>query len=255
MSGDARTGQNWFDQGGGAYARFRPDYPDELPRFLADVSPAQHLALDVGCGTGQLTCQIAEHFGVVIGIDSSADQIAHALPQNGVEYHCASAEDLPVKDRCVDLVAVAQAAHWFDRPAFYRECRRVSVSNAVIALISYGVLRIASQPLQDRFSRFYSNEIGPYWPPERKLVDSGYADIDFPFARVDAPAMRIERAWVLNEFLGYIATWSAIRQANAAGRADLLDAFGQEISALWEDPEAKQTVSWPINMRLGRIRE
>lgn len=252
MSGNARTGQNWFDQGGGAYARFRPDYPDELSRFLADVSPAQNLALDVGCGTGQLTRQIAEHFGAVIGIDSSADQIAHALPQNGVEYHCGPAENLPVKNSCVDLVTVAQAAHWFDRPAFYRECRRVTVSDALVALISYGVLRIASEPLQERFGRFYWDEIGSYWPPERKLVDSGYADIDFPFAKVDAPAMRIERAWGLDEFLGYIATWSAVRQANAAGRADILDAFGHEISALWGDPDGKQAVSWPINMRLGR---
>jgi SAM-dependent methyltransferase len=252
LSGNANAGPNWFDHGGSAYALFRPDYPDELSRFLSSASPAQNLAIDVGCGTGQLTRQIAEHFGTVIGIDSSADQIAHAVPQNGVEYHCAPAEDLPVKDSCVDLVTVAQAAHWLNRPAFYRECRRVTVNNALIALISYGVLRIASQPLQDRFSRFYWDEIGPYWPPERKLVDSGYADIDFPFEKIDVPAMQIERIWGLNEFLGYIATWSAVRRANDAGRADILDIFGHEISALWGDPEGKQAVSWPINMQLGR---
>lgn len=253
MSGNASAGQNWFDRGGSAYALFRPDYPDELSRFLSYMSPAQSLAVDVGCGTGQLTRQIARRFGSVIGIDNSADQIAHAPPQNGVEYHCASAEDLPVRNNCVDLVTVAQAAHWFDRPAFYRECRRVAVSNAVIALISYGVLRIASQSLQDRFSRFYWDEIGPYWPPERKLVDSEYADIDFPFEKMDVPAMQIECVWDLNEFLGYITTWSAVRRANAAGRADILDMFGQEISAPWGNPEGKQAVSWPINMRLGRM--
>lgn len=252
MSGNASAGLNWFDQGGSAYALFRPDYPDELSRFLSHVSPAQSLAIDVGCGTGQLTRQIARYFGSVIGIDNSADQIAHAPPQNGVEYHCAPAETLPVRNNCVNLVTVAQAVHWFDRPTFYRECRRVAVGNAVIALISYGVLRITSQPLQDRFNRFYWNEIGPYWPPERKLVDSGYADIDFPFEKMNAPAMQIERVWDLNEFLGYIATWSAARRANATGRADLLDTFGQEISALWGNPKGKQAVSWPINMRLGR---
>lgn len=40
--------QNWFDQGGDAYARYRPDYPDTLAGFLASIVPSPRLALDVG---------------------------------------------------------------------------------------------------------------------------------------------------------------------------------------------------------------
>lgn len=30
--------KNWFDQGGQAYARFRPEYPAELAAYLASVA-------------------------------------------------------------------------------------------------------------------------------------------------------------------------------------------------------------------------
>ena len=70
--------KNWFDQGGAAYARFRPEYPPELAAFFARVAPTPALAVDVGCGTGQLTTQLAEHFERTIGLDPSADQLANA---------------------------------------------------------------------------------------------------------------------------------------------------------------------------------
>lgn len=69
MANEAKDTRNWFDQGGHAYARFRPEYPHELARFLASVSPNTVLAVDVGCGNGQLTGQLATHFDKVLGLD------------------------------------------------------------------------------------------------------------------------------------------------------------------------------------------
>lgn len=247
------TARNWFDTGGSAYALFRPEYPAGLALFLAQTVGGRGCAVDVGCGNGQLTRQIAEHFDRVVGIDPSADQIANAQPHTAIAYLCAPAEQLPLPDGSVSLITAAQAAHWFDLPRFYSEARRVAEHGAVIALISYGVLRLASGDLQDRFDRFYTHEIGPYWPPERKLVDSGYADIAFPFEKMPYPAMTIDRVWELGDFLGYLSTWSAVRRVNEAGRDDILERFVRDISALWGDPARKLPVSWPINMRLGRL--
>ncbi|NVD39019.1 class I SAM-dependent methyltransferase [Ensifer sp. HO-A22] len=245
--------QNWFDKGGSAYALFRPEYPAALSRFLADTVHHRGCALDVGCGNGQLTCQLAEHFARVVGADPSRDQIANAHRHVNVDYICAPAELLPLPDDSVDLVTAAQAAHWFDRPSFYKEASRIAAKGAVIALVSYGTMRLAPADLQERFDRFYKDEVGPYWPPERKLVDSGYADIDFPFEAMDYPEMAIDRAWELGEVLGYISTWSAVRRINEAGREDILEAFVHDISDLWGDPTRKRPVWWPINMRVGRL--
>jgi len=243
--------KNWFDQGGKAYARFRPEYPPELATFLASLAPDKTLAVDVGCGTGQLTQLLAPHFEHVMGLDPSTDQINNATALNNMEYRCAAAEQLPVADASTALVTAAQAAHWFDLPRFYAEARHIMVPDGIVALVSYGVLDLEPQ-LNERFQHFYWHEIGPYWPPERKLVDTGYATIDFPFEEITPPAMHIRLNWNLAEFLGYVSTWSAIRSAREAGREDVLQKFASELSALWGDPETRRTISWPINMRLGK---
>ena len=244
--------RNWFDQGGQAYARFRPEYPPQLAAFLAAVAPDRRLAVDVGCGNGQLTRLLAPWFERVVGIDPSPDQIANAEPDARIDYRCAPAEQIPLADGSVSLVTAAQAAHWFDLPAFYREVRRIGRPGAILALASYGVLRLDGA-LDRRFQAFYRDEIGPYWPAQRKLVDSGYATLDFPFEELAPPALEIRCRWNLPQFLGYLTTWSAVRSAQEAGREALLTAFADDIGAAWGDPGAERPVCWPINMRVGAL--
>ncbi|QXH49474.1 class I SAM-dependent methyltransferase [Pseudomonas fakonensis] len=244
--------RNWFDQGGSAYARFRPEYPEALAARLAELAPDRALAVDVGCGNGQLTRLLAGHFRSVSGFDPSQDQIDHAQPQANVSYRCAPAEDLPLLSRSASLITAAQAAHWFDLPRFYSEVRRVAVPGALLALVSYGVLSL-EPGLDERFQRFYWQEIGPYWPAERKLVDSGYATLDFPFEEIPGPAIDLQLQWDFDQLLGYIATWSAVRSAREAGQSQLLLDFAEDLYALWGDPAQRRAVQWPINMRVARL--
>lgn len=252
MTIDLSPARNWFDHGGQAYARFRPEYPRELAAFLASAAPDRQLAIDVGCGNGQLTRLLAPFFTQVVGLDPSADQIENAMPNERIDYRCAPAEQLPVADASANLITAAQAAHWFDLPAFYREVCRIAAPGAVLALVSYGVLNL-EPALDERFQRFYWEEIGPYWPAERKLVDTGYATIEFPFEPLAPGAFEIRLDWNLHEFLGYLTTWSAVRSVREAGQEALLLAFANDISEAWGDPGLRRPIRWPINMRIGRV--
>lgn len=245
-------GRNWFDQGGRAYAKHRPDYPDDLARYLAGIAPDTRLALDVGCGSGQFTAQLAGCFEMVVGTDPSEDQIAHARSGDNIRYRVAAAEALGGADGSASLITAAQAAHWFDLPRFYREARRLGKPGACLALVSYGVA-VLDDRVNERFQEFYRHDVGPYWPPERRLVDTGYADIDFPFREISYPQMAIVRQWSGYDFLGYVATWSATRRAREAGHSRLLAEFGDDLFDFWGDPKQTRTVTWPINMRLGII--
>ncbi|WP_434632819.1 class I SAM-dependent methyltransferase [Chromobacterium sp. CV08] len=252
MSSNIKNTRNWFEQGGRAYARFRPEYPPQLAACLASVASDNRLAVDVGCGNGQLTKLLTAHFHAVVGLDPSADQIANIVPNERITYQCAPAEVLPLADGSANLITAAQAAHWFNLPAFYQEVRRISEPGCVLALISYGVLNL-EPALNERFQKFYWDEIGPYWPPERKLVDTGYATIDFPFEELTAPSLEIRVDWDLSEFLSYLHTWSAVRNVQEAGREELLLLFADEISAAWGDGSILRSITWPINMRIGRL--
>ncbi len=252
MSINTNPARNWFQQGGRAYARFRPEYPPQLAAFLASIAPDKRMAVDVGCGNGQLTKLLVPHFDAVVGVDPSADQIANTIPNEHITYQCAPAEQLPLADGSASLITAAQAAHWFDLPSFYQEVRRIAMPGSVLALISYGVLNFEPS-LNDRFQRFYWDEIGPYWPPERKLVDTGYATIDFPFQELVAPPFEIQLDWQLSEFLGYLFTWSAVRNAKEVGHQEVVFDFANDISSAWGDENIRRTIVWPINMRIGRL--
>jgi len=95
--------------------------------------------------------------------------------------------------------------------------------------------------------------VGPYWPPERKLVDSGFATIVFPFQEFTTPSFEIRHEWQLTEFLGYLSTWSAVHNAKEAGQAKMLLAFTDEISQAWGNQNIRRTIIWPINMRIGKL--
>ncbi|MEJ2202159.1 MAG: class I SAM-dependent methyltransferase, partial [Desulfuromonadaceae bacterium] len=64
-----------------AYRSFRPEYPEELFQWLAEVAPRQLSALDCGCGTGQATRALARYFSQVYGLDPSPEQIKQNAPE------------------------------------------------------------------------------------------------------------------------------------------------------------------------------
>jgi len=234
------------------YAARRPTYPAALVDYLAEIAPGTDLALDVGCGTGHLSTLLAARFARVAAADASAAQIGSAEPHGRVEYRVAPADASGLDGASVDLITAAQAAHWFDLDAFYGEARRVGRPGAVVALITYGILRIdpAIDPI---FDRFYQDVAGPYWPPERRHVEEGYRSFAFPFQEVAPPPLAIEVAWDLDALVGYIDTWSAVRAAETALGASPVPAAREALAGVWGDPGARRLVRFPLSLRVGRI--
>lgn len=233
------------------YATFRPSYPEALGDFLAEVAPARNCALDSACGTGQLTLLLARHFSEVIATDASAEQIANVSPAPNVSYRVARAEASGLADASVDLATVAQAAHWFDLDTFYGEMRRVLCPGGVIALISYGLTEMDGA-VGAEVDRFYK-ALGKYWPPERAHVESRYCTLPFPFAEVAAPAIDMKADWTREQLVGYISTWSAVKELDRAEGDAPFQAFAETIGAVWGAPEHRREVRWPLTLRVGTV--
>ncbi|WP_324748967.1 class I SAM-dependent methyltransferase [Sphingomonas sp. LY54] len=234
------------------YAAHRPAYPDALADYLAGLAPDRRLALDCGCGSGQLSRLLGDRFERVVATDASAAQIAKAGPHPHVEYRVAPAEESGLAAGSVALVTAAQAAHWFDLDAYYAEVRRVGRSGAVAALISYGMAHIA--PEIDRVvGRLHDETLAPFWPPERRHVEDGYRSLDFPFDEINAPRFAIELEWRLAGMLAYLDTWSAVRRMEQATGRGRFEAFAAELNAAWGDPAVIRRVTWPLALRVGRL--
>ena len=245
------TFKDHFSSRAAAYAAHRPAYPAALAAFLAEAAPERGLALDAACGTGQLSTQLAAHFGDVVATDASAAQIANATPHPHVAYRIEPAERSGLAASSADLITVAQAAHWLDLDAFYHEVRRIARPNAVLALISYGILHVEGEP--DAVVRDFYDVVGPYWPPERRHVEDGYRSLPFPFAEITAPDLAITVAWSLADLIGYVDTWSALHGLETAVGRGQVDAFHEALAASWGPADRHRTVRWPLSLRLARL--
>ncbi|MDC0712574.1 class I SAM-dependent methyltransferase [Stigmatella sp. ncwal1] len=241
-----------FSTHASGYAAHRPTYPRALVDALANVAPDTRVALDCGCGTGQLSVLLAERFAHVVATDASAGQIDHARPHPQVKYRVAKAEHSGLPASSVDLVTVAQAAHWLDLEPFYEEVRRVARPGAILALITYGVLHVEGD-VDEQVQRFYWDTVGPHWPPERRHVEDGYRSLPFPFAEVPVPPVTMEVLWRREDLLGYVDTWSAMRALEKAAGREPFDAFASALAQSWGPSEQRRRVRWPLALRVGRV--
>jgi len=250
----SKTFQDHFSSVAARYADCRPHYPAALFDYLATVVPRDSMVWDCAAGNGQASLDLAARFSKVIATDASREQIAAATPHPNAEFRVATAEQSGLPDGAVGLVTVAQALHWFALEKFYEEAKRVLRPGGVLAVWAYGINVVEGEETNALVQDFYSNIVGPYWPPERKLVEEGYRDIPFPFAEITPPAFRMETHWTLDQLLGYFRTWSATNRYFKEQGRDPVEPLGKALVGLWGEATTPRLITWPLSLRLGRSR-
>ncbi|KAK3691647.1 hypothetical protein LTR37_018526 [Vermiconidia calcicola] len=193
-----------FDQGkANVYAQVRRDYQPSVYETIVN----QHTStggqldtlIDVGCGPGMVLRTLAPNFNHAIGLDASEGMIAAARSANfvtgssePVRFEVGTAEeltrDLPhvVQDASVDLITVANAAHWFDMPKFWQSAARVLKPGGSVAVWTSGEIRVhPSVPnaaaIEAAMYRLEEHYLTPYRHAGNKLVRNGYVDLPLPW--------------------------------------------------------------------------
>jgi len=189
-------------------------------------------------------------FDHVIATDASEKQIANAQSHDKVQYRVAPAENSGIGPETIDLIMVAQALHWFDLDRFYAEARRVLKADGVLAASAYNLLHI--EPAVDAIvNRYYHEVVGPFWPPERELVER-FANLSFPFHEIDTPQFEMTVQWNLDHLLGYLRTWSSTQRFIAAKGSDPLEQITDELRSAWGKRQQTRSVTWPLIVRVAR---
>ena len=113
-----------------AYELGRPGYAREHVEWLLEGATGR--VLDLAAGSGKLTRSLLVLGHEVVAVDPDEKMLARI---EGVETVIGTAERIPLADRSVGAVTVAQAWHWFDPVAAGAEIARVLTPGGRLALV------------------------------------------------------------------------------------------------------------------------
>jgi SAM-dependent methyltransferase len=145
-----------FDQQADVYDQFRPTYPDAVIDEVLGPVPEGLDVLDVGCGTGIASRQIAQRGAKVLGVEI-APRMAEVARRHGIEVEVAAFEAWDRAGRTFDRVTSAQAWHWLDLPVATAKAATVLRPGGKLCLI----WNSGCQPddLADALEEVYESEV------------------------------------------------------------------------------------------------
>lgn len=115
------------------YDRTRPSYPIDAITWVVGSEPKQ--VVDLGCGPGKLTAQLVGLGHRAVGVDPSIAMLQGMVAKD-LPAVCGTAEAIPLRDGCADVVTAATAFHWFDHTRAVQEMRRLLVPGGIVGLLT-----------------------------------------------------------------------------------------------------------------------
>ena len=244
---DETAGARTFGGPAEGYDRFVGRYSGELAGLLADAAdplPGQR-ALDVGCGPGALTAELAARLGVahVAAVDPSpsfADTCRHRLP--GVDVRVAPAEDLPFADADFDVTLAQLVVNFMtDQQSGVREMARVTRPGGTVGAAVWD----------------YAGEmtlLRTFWDAAA-AVDPSAGELDEGRRMQPSDAASLGRLWT-DAGLSDVRTSEAVVSAAYADFDDLWQPLetgvgpaGAHVSGL--DPDRRDALRTELRRRLG----
>lgn len=204
-----------FDGLSDDYDRYRPHYAEASLQGLLAYAGEVSAALDLGCGTGILTRALRGLLprAMIAGADPGNDMLAQAAKAGpaSIAWLACRAEQIPLADASLDLVTVAQAAHWFDRPVFYDACARALRPGGTLAVLYNNRLR--GTPVAEAHEALLL-ELSPGYTREYRDFDVT-AELHALPAAHDVTEQRETWTWSrsFDEFIGYVRSTSHYKVA------------------------------------------
>jgi ubiquinone/menaquinone biosynthesis C-methylase UbiE len=186
-----------FNEVAAEYDRNRPSYPDALVDHACQVAciGAGDRVLEIGCGTGQLTCSLLAR-GLRVTALEPGDQLNALAAENlkdagDVEFVNARLEDMQLPGERYQAVFSASAIHWVDPDLSWRTIADVLAPGGTLALIQYfGLQDQRSAHDQEQLlsaMRRHAPEIAATWPT--------YRDLESTIAGVQERRRNVADAW------------------------------------------------------------
>jgi ubiquinone/menaquinone biosynthesis C-methylase UbiE len=186
-----------FDDIAAEYDRRRPVYPDELVDQacqVAGIGRGDHV-LEIGCGSGQLTCALAARGLHVTALEPGKNLIALARQNlegaGAVEFVNARFEDVLLPRERFQAVFSASAFHWVDPEVSWQKAADVLVPGGTLALVQYFGLEEPDTQLDQEAAldalRKVAPDLASNWPV--------YRDLDATLAGMERRRSNVSEVW------------------------------------------------------------
>ncbi|MBE7163109.1 MAG: methyltransferase domain-containing protein [Williamsia herbipolensis] len=244
MPEDRETLRATFDEDALRYDRVRPTYPaavfDEIDRRVATAGPR---TLEIGCGTGQATVDLARrgHRVVAVDVGSALADLARArladFPQ--VEVVTADVERWEPERAGFDAVVCATAFHWLDPASRFGLATRLLRPGGLLALVQTVPVSGPSDAFFVDVHRSCYRRWDPGVPPDLPLVRledlpaaSAYGIEDAEdFHHAEVRRFRVDRRYDVEQYLDLLGTFSNHRCLSAARRDGLFACLRERLRA------------------------
>ena len=130
--------------------------------------------------------------------------------------------------------------------------RRVARPGPLIRVWTYPRPEFVDADLDRAFQDFYVNVVGPYWPPERRHVESHYSTLPFPFDELPHPPFGLELDWVFDQVIGYVSSWSATARYKKQRGTDPVPLLRESLRPLWPG-EGRVALRMPLILKAARL--
>ena len=167
------------------YDQFKAERQQPFFDLMAHIQAKPHLRIvDLGCGTGELTVRLAEHFSDadVLGIDSSLEMLQQAPSHPRVHFEHQNISDYLATGEAADVLVANASLQWLDQHAqLWPQLRRklrphgqlaIQMPNQAHNCLNQLLSKLAQQPR-------YAKSLQHWHRPSSVLDLDDYAQILF----------------------------------------------------------------------------
>jgi ubiquinone/menaquinone biosynthesis C-methylase UbiE len=250
------------------YARYRPAYPDEVINLLIEKFKLtkETLVLDLGCGTGQISLQLAPHVSQVVAIDPQEEMLEEgkkaALTRviTNVTWLKGESGKLPEmapQIREVSLTVIARAFHWMDREQTLADLFKITLPGGGVAIIADSSI-FEDSPLA--WKQAIVQTVQKWVGVERKAgTESTFTHPPKPFetylkesrfCNLEIAVIKTERSWTVEEIIGYMYSTSL---ASIPVLGDKKEAFEVDLRRELREIEPSGQFVEPVTVKIMMV--
>ncbi len=196
-----------FSQLADHYDAARPDYPKRIIDTLRETIGKDHpLILDMGCGTGISTRQLAKSGALVIGCDIDVNMLAKAVAhtEKGTAYVQGQADAIPFASQTFDAVTTFSALHWFCDDDSLQDIQRVLKPKGVLCIVQRRYVSPHAKDLWDILEQTFNLK------PKRLYSTDKFEDrlLANSFKVAQLPIVKTTVKYTLERFLMLLQSYS-----------------------------------------------